>query len=683
MIKRYLVTAALPYANGPLHFGHVAGCYLPADCYTRFLRLCHQEVIFISGSDEYGIAISLNAELARHSEKEHIDYYYSMHRRIFSKLGISFDHYSRTSWKGHPQTVYQFFKDLQKNGYIEEKVGKHLYSEVEKRFLADRYVIGTCPKCLYEEARGDECPSCGGSFEAGDLIHPRSKLTNAPLTMRSSTHWYLCLDRMKKPLAKWLRQKDWKSNVIHFAENYIQDLKPRAITRDLHWGIPFPDATGKVFYVWFDAPIGYISATKEWAEKIGQPYAWENYWLDSKTSLVQFIGKDNIPFHAIIFPAMIMGQNIRYKLVDELPANEFYHLEGKKFNKSSNWFIDINDFLERYDVDQLRYTLAANAPEHHDSSFTWQDFFMRCNAELVGKYGNFVHRVLTFIQQHLNGIIPEFFYLNKEDRSFIKNLETLLVEGKECYSTFCLRKASQIIMEMASLGNQYFDRERPWKLIQESDNKERLHTILHLCLRAIQYLALLSYPIMPGTSERLWILLGETVSIVDKGWDTVSKRKLMSGRKLPIPHRLFKKLELEQIKKEESKLQTLGNSENPSNDSLIKSPTSDVKTLIDFSTLDAVDLRVGEILSAEKVPKTDSLLQLQVDVGFEKRTIISGIAKFYEPSDLIGKKVIVVLNLAVKKIRGIESQGMLLAASDGNIVELPLCETVKVGSRIS
>lgn len=683
MIKRYLVTAALPYANGPLHFGHLAGCYLPADCYTRFLRLCHKEVIFISGSDEYGIAITLNAELARHSEKEHIDYYYSMHRRIFSKLGISFDHYSRTSWKGHSQTVYQFFKDLQKNGYIEEKVGKHLYSELEKRFLADRYVIGTCPKCFYEEARGDECPNCGGSFEAGDLLHPRSKLTNAPLTLRSSTHWYLCLDRLKRPLARWLRQKDWKSNVIHFAENYIEDLKSRAITRDLHWGIPFPDATGKVFYVWFDAPIGYISATKEWAEKIGQPYAWENYWLDSKTSLVQFIGKDNIPFHAIIFPAMIMGQNIRYKLVDELPANEFYHLEGKKFNKSSNWFIDINDFLSSYDVDQLRYTLAANAPEHHDSSFTWQDFFMRCNAELVGKYGNFAHRVLTFVQQHMQGIIPEFFYLNREDRAFVKGLETLLAEGKECYSTFCVRKASQIIMEMASLGNQYFDKEKPWKLIKDPDNKERLHTVLHLCLRAIQYLALLSYPIIPGTSEKLWSLLGETVSIVDKGWDTVSKRKLMSGRRLPIPERLFKKLELDQLKKEEAKLQTLGNSENPSNESITKSPLSDVKTPIELSTLNAVDLRIGEIISAEKIPKTDALLQLQVDVGFEKRTIISGIAKFYEPSHLIGKKVIVVLNLAPKKIRGMESQGMLLAASDGNILELPICQSIKVGSRIS
>ena len=398
---------------------------------------------------------------------------------------------------------------------------------------------------------------------------------------------------------------------------------------------------------------------------------------------MQFIGKDNIPFHAIIFPAMIMGQNIRYKLVDELPANEFYHLEGKKFNKSSNWFIDISDFLERYDVDQLRYTLAANAPEHHDSSFTWQDFFMRCNAELVGKYGNFVNRVLTFIQQHLSGVIPEFFYLNRGDREFIKKLEILLAEGKECFATFSLRKASQILMEMATLGNQYFDREKPWELIKNSENKERLHTVLYLCLRAIQFLALLSYPIMPGTSEKLWGLLGETISILDKGWETISKRKLTPGKRLPTPERLFKKLEMDQIKKEEATLQIIGNSEKPSNDKVTNAAVDDVKSTIEFATLDAVDLRVGEILSAERIPKTDSLLQLQVDVGFEKRTIVSGIAKFYESSALIGKKVIVVLNLAPRKIRGIESQGMLLAASDGNIVELPVCQTVKTGSRIS
>jgi len=676
MKEKLLITAALPYANGPLHFGHMAGCYLPADCYARFNRLCQKEVLFICGSDEYGIAITLSAELAHRSPKEHVDYYHALNINLFARLGISFDHYSRTSWEGHIPVVQQFFLDLYQNGYIEERDSEQLYSSKEKRFLADRYVVGTCPKCFYEEARGDECPNCGGNFEATDLIHPRSKLTNSPLTLRSSRHWYLLFDRFQERLQEWIKKKRWKANVMHFVENYIQDLKPRAITRDSDWGVPLPfaGAEKKVFYVWFDAPIGYISATKEWAEKIGKPDEWKKYWLDSTTNLVQFIGKDNIPFHAIFFPAMIMGQNVSYKLVDELPANEFYNLEGKQFSKSSNWFIDVDDFLHTFHLDQLRYTLAANAPENQDSEFTWQDFFMRCNVELVGKFGNFAHRVLTFIQQNAAGKTPHCFALEEEDKVFLETTSHLMQEAKQNFEKFQLRKVAQIFIEIASLGNQYFDQQKPWKLLKNGDMRSRLQTILYLCMESLKSLAIVSYPLIPTTAEKLWYFLGFSTPIIKTGWEEGKKKRLQEGTLLPYPERLFPKIEPNQIEKEKKKLLDMTKQD------LSLEP---FKEEVDFSAIEALDLRIAEVIKAEKIEEKTKLLKLEIDLGIEKRTIVSGIAKFYSPEALIGKKVVVIANLKPKKIRGIESQGMLLVATNGKLIKLPECESMPAGSVIS
>src|SRR5579862_125579 len=396
--EKILITSALPYANGPLHFGHIAGAYLPGDCYARFERLKGNDVLYVCGSDEYGVAITLNAELAGRTPKQHVDIFHEIIKNYFTKLNFSFDHYSRTTWPGHVKTTQEFFRDLLENGYIEEKVTDQLFSEADNRFLADRYVVGTCPKCAFPEARGDECQRCGASYEATDLIQPRSKLTGASLIRKSTKHWFLRFDLFKEKLAQWIAEKEWKPNVINFAKGYIDDLKPRAITRDSDWGIPIPlpHTEGKVFYVWFDAPIGYISAVREWAELKGTPDAWKNYWLDPKTKLVQFIGKDNIPFHAVFFPAMLMGQNQPYKLVDELPANEFYNLEGRQFSKSDGWYIDLDAFFKQFTTDQIRYAIASNAPETSDSEFSWKDFQMRCNSELLGKYGNLVNRTLVF-----------------------------------------------------------------------------------------------------------------------------------------------------------------------------------------------------------------------------------------------------------------------------------------------
>ena len=410
MPTKTLITSALPYANGPLHFGHIAGAYLPADCYARFSRLRGDDVFFVCGSDEYGVAITLSAEIANRSAKDHVDIFHEINKNFFNQLSISFDHYSRTTCVQHVAIVQQFFSDLLEAGYIEERVCGQLYSESDNRFLADRYVVGQCPRCKFETARGDECPSCGASYEATDLINPKSKLTDSPLVIKETKHWFLLLEKFKDRLTDWLATKNWKPNVTNFVKGYIDNLRARAITRDLNWGVPLPlkeveDAKDKVFYVWFDAPIGYISASMEWANLRGDENLWKKYWLDSSTKLVQFIGKDNIPFHASIFPAMVMGQKQPFKLVDELVANEFYNLEGRQFSKSDNWYIDLKRFFENFTADQIRYVIASNSPENSDSEFTWKDFQLKCNSELLGKLGNLVNRVLVFIQKQSEGTI--------------------------------------------------------------------------------------------------------------------------------------------------------------------------------------------------------------------------------------------------------------------------------------
>lgn len=555
-MEKILITSALPYANGPLHFGHIAGAYLPGDCYARFQRIIGNDAIYICGSDEYGVAITLSAEMAGRSPKEHVDVFDEINRDLFKKLNFSFDHFSRTTWEGHQESVHQYFLDLLKNGYIEARETLQLYSEADHRFLADRYVVGECPKCGFKDARGDECTKCGASFEATDLKNPRSKLTNSPLVLKKTKHWFILLDKFKDRLTAWIETKKWKPNVINFVKDYIKDLRPRSITRDSDWGIsiPLPDTEGKVIYVWFDAPIGYISASKEWAQKLGSPEKWKEYWCDPKTKMVNFVGKDNIPFHAAIFPAMTLGQDQPYKIVDELPANEFLMLEGRQFSKSDNWTIDLEDFFSRYTADQIRYTLAANAPETSDAEFTWRDFQNRCNGDLSGKYGNFVNRVLVFAKNNCGAKVPLPGKLEEIDIKFLEKVKKLAEQAKDNYNSFSLRRATQTIMELAQEGNVYFDGKQPWKAAKNPDTRPSMETTVSCCLECIKVLALISYPIIPETAEKVWKMLGMGSVLSKQLWDKVVETHLKQDQELPAPEILFKKIEDEQIEQELQKL---------------------------------------------------------------------------------------------------------------------------------
>lgn len=664
-MTKVLITAALPYANGPLHFGHIAGTYLPADCYARFQRLLGHDVLYICGSDEHGVAITLSAEIAGRTPKEHVDHFHQVLSNFFGKMNIAFDHYSRTTWEGHIEPTQTYFKQLLKNGYIEDHVTEQLYSEKDGRFLADRYVLGTCPKCAFDEARGDECPKCGGSFEATDLKNPRSKLTGAPLILKETKHWFLRFDKFKDELSAWIKKKHWKPNVVNFAQNYIDDLKPRAITRDSDWGIPVPldGADGKVLYVWFDAPIGYISATKEWAQKKGKPEAWKTYWFDEKTKLVNFIGKDNIPFHAIFFPAMTMGQDEPYKIVDELPANEFYNLEGKQFSKSAGWYINLDRFFQTFTADQIRYAIAANAPETQDSEFSWKEFQMRCNSELLGKYGNLVNRVLVFTQNKCDGAMPPYGDLKHVDEAFLEKVEALTKEIHQAYSHFHLRKASQLIMELAQDGNVYFDAKKPWK------DEEGKGTTLACCLRALNALALVSFPIIPDTAEKVWRLLGHETNLKDQNWEMVLEAGLPPNRTFPKPEVLFSKVEDQVI---ENELEAL------------KKIAGNLKDQITFDAFQKLDIRVAEIVTVSEVPKSDKLYKIEVDLGFEKRNVVSGIRKRYpDPDFLVGKKVAFLANLKSAKLMGVESQGMILAAGNEDALEVVEIQGAPLGSPVA
>ena len=556
MRQKILITSALPYANGPLHFGHIAGAYLPGDCYARFQRLRKNDVLYICGSDEYGIAITLSAELAGRTPKEHVDIFHNVNKELFNKLDISFDHYSRTTWEGHIETVQQYFLDLLKNGYIEERITDQLYSESDQKFLADRYVVGTCPKCGFAEARGDECQKCGASYEATDLKNPRSKLSGAPLVHKATKHWFLLLDKFKEPLLEWLSTKDWKPNVLNFVKGYINELHARAITRDINWGvpIPLPNTEGKSLYVWFDAPIGYISSTKEWAQQKGTPERWKEYWCDPKTKLVNFIGKDNIPFHAVTFPAMTMGQNQPFKIVDELPANEFYNLEGRQFSKSDGWYIDLDQFFQSYTTDQIRYAIAANAPETADSEFTWKDFQMRCNSELLGKFGNLVNRVLVFGQKNCEGKVPANINLEEQDIEFMKSIREISSQIQVCFETFKIRRACQLIMELTQLGNAYFEAKRPWKVTKQPEMKGEMETTIACCLDCLKTLALVSFPIIPTTATKIWEMLGYHVSLAELGWEQVLDTTIPANQQLGDPKILFSRVEDAQISQEIERL---------------------------------------------------------------------------------------------------------------------------------
>ena len=678
---KILITSALPYANGPLHFGHIAGAYLPGDAYARFQRLRGADVLYLCGSDEHGVAITLTAEMAGRTPKEHVDLFHAINRNFFEKLEFSFDHYSRTTCPGHIETTQSFYHDLAEKGYIEERTENHLYSEKEHRFLADRYVVGTCPKCGFTEARGDECQRCAASYEAGDLKNPRSKVTNAPLTLRPSNHLYLRFDLFKQQLEKWIRSKSWKENVVNFAMRYIDDLRPRAITRDSEWGIPVPGYPNKVFYVWFDAPIGYVSAAKEWAELQHEPDRWKDYWLDSSTKLVHFIGKDNIPFHAVFFPAMLMGQTLPYKLPDEVPANEFYMLEGRQFSKSDGWTIDLDEFFTKYSADQIRYAIAANAPETSDSEFTWKDFQMRCNAELLGKFGNFVHRVFMFAKQQCESKVPPKGNLLEIDQEFIRQMHFLVEAAATAYEQFRLRKASQTLMELAHLGNAYFDAKKPWSLAKEGRVAE-LNTTVALCIDCIKNLSLVASPIIPATAQKIWEMLSNDSTLAKGSWAKIGETSVVTGTPLADPIPLFRKIEDTEIEEQIVKLDKLKkmNQETATTEALTYEP---LKETIQFDAFDKVDIRVVKVLEAAKVAKSKKLLKITVDLGFETRTIVSGISQHYEPEALIGKNVLLLANLAPATLMGIESQGMILAAGIGSQLELPMLQQIAPGSNVS
>lgn len=670
-MKKVLITSALPYANGPLHFGHIAGAYLPADVFARFMRLQGNEVLFLCGSDEYGVAITMSADLANRTPEEQVQLFHTINSEFFQTLGISFDHYSRTTWKGHTKPVQEYFLDLYKNGYIKQKETEQLYSENDQKFLADRYVVGTCPKCGFEEARGDECTKCASSFEATDLIKPRSKVTGASLSLKKTKHYFLQFDKFKDDLTSWIKSKNWKSNVTSFALNFIKDLKERAITRDSNWGvpIPLPDTDGKVLYVWFDAPIGYISASMDWASKTGSKDAWKEYWLNPDTKYVQFIGKDNIPFHSIFFPAMTMGQNKPYKLVDDLCANEFFNLEGKQFSKSANWSIDLESFFKQFTSDQIRYAIAANAPESQDSEFTWKDFQMRCNSELLGKYGNLVNRVLVFTKRYLDQKVPSKHTLDSRDSAFKEEIDTKVKEASDAFSTYHLRLASQIVMELAACSNRYFDEKKPWALAKDPSKKSELETTIHLCIYALKALALISNPIIPNASRKVADLIG--VKLENGSWNALATSDLPTGSKIAEPVILFHKVEDDVIKVETEKLKKGSSLEKEDN-------------LIDFDAFKKVDIRVGKVISVEKLPKSNKLLKFQIDLGSNTRQVLSGIAKHYpDPTVLIGKNVAVVTNLKPVKMMGELSEGMLLSYEIGKTLQLVHPKDGDIGSSIA
>lgn len=688
MSNKVLITSALPYANGPLHFGHIAGAYLPGDCYARFERLLKKDVLYICGSDEYGVAITMSADKAGRKPQEHVDIYHAIIRSFFEKLSMSFDHYSRTTWKGHVKPVQQYFLDLLANGFIEEQMTQQLYSEADDKFLADRYVVGTCPRCSFDNARGDECQKCGASYEATDLKNPRSKLTNAPLVLQSTKHWFLMLNKFKDRLLQWLDTKDWKPNVVNYVRGYVEELRPRAITRDSTWGvpIPLPNTEGKVLYVWFDAPIGYISATMDWAETIGDPDRWKKYWCDPETKLVNFIGKDNILFHAVIFPAMTMGQDQPYKLVDELPANEFYNLEGRQFSKSDGWYVDLDTFFQTYSTDQIRYTIAANAPETSDAEFNWKDFQMRCNTELLGKFGNLVNRVLVFAKSHCGSVVPSRGDLQEIDIQFLSEIQRIVVAAKESYAAFKVRHASQLIMELSQLGNVYFDAKRPWQDAKKPETRHVMETTVSCCLECLKSLALIASPIIPDTASKIWLMLGYTQGLQEKGWEGVINEAIPVGQRLLDPQILFQRVEDAQIKLEIEKLHKMSQDQivNEKNDAQQVPPSySPLKESISIDDVQRLDLRIGSIVSAEPVPKSKKLLKLQVDLGFEVRTVVSGISQNYKPEEIIGKKVVVVANLQPATLMGIQSQGMILAGSWSKELELLSIQHLPNGSVVS
>ncbi|WP_423901955.1 methionine--tRNA ligase [Capnocytophaga leadbetteri] len=662
MSKRYTITAALPYTNGPIHIGHLAGVYVPADIFARYQRLKNNEVAFICGSDEHGVAISIKAKKEHTTPQAIIDKYHAIIKQSFADFGISFDNYSRTSLPIHHQTASDFFRKLYEQGDFIEEISEQLYDEEAHQFLADRFVIGTCPKCGNPEAYGDQCERCGSSLNATDLIDPKSSITGSKPTLKATKHWFLPLNRYQEFLEKWIlegHKNDWKPNVYGQVKSWLDDeLKPRAVTRDLDWGIPVPveGAEGKVLYVWFDAPIGYISSTKEWAEREGKD--WRPFWQDKDTELVHFIGKDNIVFHCIIFPAMLKAEG-SYILPTNVPANEFLNLEGNKLSTSKNWAVWLHEYLQDFpnQQDVLRYALTANAPETKDNDFTWKDFQARNNNELVAIFGNFINRVVVLTQKYYEGEVPAAGALNATDSETLQQLSELTQKIEQSLERYRFREAQQELMNIARLGNKYLADEEPWKLIKT--DAERVKTVMYVALQVATALAITSEPFLPFTSEKLKNIL----QLGTTAWEQVKQNPtalLPTGHKIGVATLLFEKIEDAAIAKQLERLEKTKQANQQEAQAAAEVTVAPQKELISYDDFAKMDIRIGTILSAEKMPKADKLLILKVDTGIDQRTIVSGIAQSFNPEEIIGKRVTVLANLAPRKLRGVESQGMIL-----------------------
>ena len=672
--KRYLVTSALPYANGPIHIGHLAGVYIPSDIYTRYLRMKGVDVISICGSDEHGVPITLKARKEGVTPQEIVDRYHSLNKKAFEDFGIAFDIYSRTSNKVHYEVASGFFKTLYDKGEFTEKITEQYYDEEAGCFLADRYIMGTCPNCGNENAYGDQCEKCGSSLSPNELINPHSTISGSLPVLRETLHWYLPLDKYEPWLKKWILEehKEWKPNVYGQCKSWLdQGLQPRAVSRDLDWGVPVPveGAKGKVLYVWFDAPIGYISATKELTPD------WEKYWKDKDTKMIHFIGKDNIVFHCIIFPAMLKAEG-SYILPENVPANEFLNLENDKISTSRNWAVWLHEYLEDFPgkQDVLRYSLCANAPETKDNDFTWKDFQARNNNELVAILGNFVNRTLVLTNNYYEGKVPERGKTDSNDDSVLKDISGFKKNVESCLETFKFREALKEAMNLARLGNKYLADAEPWKVIKT--DPERVKTIMNIALQITANLTIICEPFLPFSMKKLrgWINLDELK------WENAGKTDLLTpGHKISRPDLLFEKIEDEEIKRQVDKLLLTKKANEEAG-----AKTNPGKEFVTFDDFSRLDIRTATILEAEKVPKTNKLLNLKIDTGLDIRTIVSGIAEYYDPASIIGKQISIVANLEPRMIKGIESKGMILMAEDknGKLVMVTPVEKVSNGSMI-
>lgn len=674
--KRTLITTALPYANGPVHIGHLAGVYVPADIYARYLRANGKEVLLVGGSDEHGVPITIKARKEGVTPQDIVDRYHTIIKNSMEGLGISFDVYSRTTSPIHRDTASEFFKRLYDNGKFIQKTSMQPYDEQAGEFLADRYVVGTCPHCGSERAYGDQCEACGTSLNATDLINPHSALTSAPVTLRETSHWYLPLNDYQEALGKWILEghKEWKTNVYGQCKSWLDmGLQPRAVSRDLNWGVPVPveGAEGKVLYVWFDAPIGYISNTKEIL-----PDTWQQWWKSPESRIINFIGKDNIVFHCIVFPAMLMAYGDGYQLPDNVPANEFLNLEGDKISTSRNWAVWLHEYLEDFPgkQDVLRYVLTANAPETKDNDFTWSDFQARNNNELVAILGNFVNRAMVLTHKYFQGVVPAPAAFEPVDEALFAEILDIKQRVSEKLDTFHFRDALKDAMDMARAGNKYLQETEPWKVAKT--DMARTATILYCALQLCADMAILFEPFMPFMAQKLRTMLG----VSPMPWNAIGSRDLVaSGAQIGEPELLFEKIPDEAIEDQLKRLDEI-KEQNKIASWKAEPQAADV----DFDTFMKADLRVGTVLECERVPKADKLLKFLIDDGLEKRTIVSGIAKFYKPEDLVGKQVVFIANLPPRKLKGIMSQGMILSAenADGSLVVISPSAAVAPGAQV-